>query len=158
RGSIMNTMGKTLVIINFVFALLTGAFLLIDFGTRSNWKEAYEKAKAQLEIARLNVGDYHDTTKAEIGRAKVAETSLELFKKKQAELTAESRAKETELKQKLKEAETKADVAVANYTSAVAELKRRAEEVARLTDVMKQRDTMILQLQKEKTKYLNEAV
>src|SRR4051812_17439051 len=55
RGMEMNTIGKILVILNFIFALVVGGFLVIDFATRTNWKGEYDKLKreiTQLEASR----------------------------------------------------------------------------------------------------------
>ena len=48
----MNTIGKTLVILNLVFALVVGGFLVIDFATRNNWKTAYEALKREMDVAK----------------------------------------------------------------------------------------------------------
>src|SRR5688572_24751116 len=50
----MNTVGKILVILNLLFAVAVGGFLVVDFATRQNWKLAYDKLKAEMEIAKLN--------------------------------------------------------------------------------------------------------
>jgi len=50
----MNTMGKILVILNLLFALATGGFLVIDFATRTNWKAAYDNKDLQLKAAQSN--------------------------------------------------------------------------------------------------------
>ncbi|MGF1581410.1 MAG: hypothetical protein ACFCD0_18960 [Gemmataceae bacterium] len=50
----MNTMGRILVILNLLFALFVGGFLVVDFATRKNWKDAYETLKQSVEIAKQN--------------------------------------------------------------------------------------------------------
>ena len=49
----MNTIGKILVVLNLVFALLVGGFLVIDFATRSNWKKEYEKLQSEMVVAGI---------------------------------------------------------------------------------------------------------
>jgi hypothetical protein len=50
----MNTVGKILVILNFLFAVIVGAFLVVDFATRSNWQTEYKNLKAQHEVLRVD--------------------------------------------------------------------------------------------------------
>jgi hypothetical protein len=49
----MNTVGKILVILNFLFAVIVGAFLVFDIALRTQWKEKYfelvKEAKAMKE-------------------------------------------------------------------------------------------------------------
>ena len=49
----MNTIGKILVVLNLVFALVVGGFLVIDFATRTNWKTAYESLKSRYGIPEM---------------------------------------------------------------------------------------------------------
>src|SRR5581483_8165700 len=54
RGMEMNTIGKILVILNFVFALVVGGFLVIDFATRTNWKTAYDTLKREMDVLKAS--------------------------------------------------------------------------------------------------------
>src|SRR4051794_25361171 len=50
----MNTIGKILVILNLVFAVVVAGFLVIDFATRTNWKNAYEAMKREADVHKSN--------------------------------------------------------------------------------------------------------
>jgi hypothetical protein len=50
----MNVMGKILVVLNLLFALAVGAFLVIDFGLRKDWKAAHDELKTQLDNVKTN--------------------------------------------------------------------------------------------------------
>jgi hypothetical protein len=50
----MNVMGKILVVLNLLFALAVGAFLVIDFGLRKDWKAAYEELNNQVVVVKAN--------------------------------------------------------------------------------------------------------
>ncbi|MBI3410765.1 MAG: hypothetical protein HY040_20710 [Planctomycetes bacterium] len=52
----MNTVGKILVILNLVFALITGGFLVIDFATRTNWKNSYDQIKRDTDVMGVSSG------------------------------------------------------------------------------------------------------
>jgi uncharacterized coiled-coil protein SlyX len=43
----MNTIGKILVVLNFVFAIIVGVLLVFDFAARNKWKDAYESLKKE---------------------------------------------------------------------------------------------------------------
>src|SRR3989442_3323356 len=51
----MNVVGKILVVLNLLFALVVGGFLLIDYGIRTNWKKENDTLRRELEVARVNL-------------------------------------------------------------------------------------------------------
>jgi hypothetical protein len=69
----MNTMGKILVIINLLFALVTGGFLAVDFATRSNWRQAYESLAEEMKVSRSNTDTLHATAALVAEKLKKAE-------------------------------------------------------------------------------------
>jgi hypothetical protein len=58
---VMNTLGKILVFLNLLFALLVAGFLAIDFQTRTNWKQYAEQGQRNLEVARKDNATLHGT-------------------------------------------------------------------------------------------------
>src|SRR5437762_13781672 len=46
----MNAVGKTLVILNFIFAVVVGGLLVVDFATRSNWKQRAEEIQVAYNV------------------------------------------------------------------------------------------------------------
>lgn len=50
----MNIIGKMLVILNLLFALAVGGFLIIDVGTRMRWKDAVTQLQRELKVARAS--------------------------------------------------------------------------------------------------------
>ncbi len=146
----MNTMGKILVFINFLFALLIIGFLAIDFARRTNWKAAFDNAEAQLRISTNNT-----TTLAESNRK-----YLETIGKLTAELNQferKAKAREDELRQRFEtekvansKVEMNGKMLDTRLADAVAENKRRAEEVGVLQKVIKDRDEKIVKLTDEK--------
>lgn len=49
----MNTVGKILVILNFVFAVIVGALLVMDVAVRNQWKLAYHELKREADVLKL---------------------------------------------------------------------------------------------------------
>jgi hypothetical protein len=45
----MNTIGKILVILNFLFAVIVGLLLVMDFAMRNQWKDAYMALKSETK-------------------------------------------------------------------------------------------------------------
>jgi hypothetical protein len=48
----MNTVGKILVILNFLFAIVIGALLVMDVALRNQWKEAYFALKNETTVLK----------------------------------------------------------------------------------------------------------
>jgi hypothetical protein len=154
----MNTIGKTLVGLNLVFALVTGGFLVYDYTARTNWREAAEHNE---QVAKV----------AEASRNSAIEMARNALKK-QRDLQAafdrhliESSAGEEKLKiqlaneqKELKEAKDRANEAVINQDKALAEAKRRQKEVEVLQDVVRKREEEIAKAQVETTNYRNQAL
>ena len=92
----MNTLGKTLVFLNLIFSVLTGALIVMVFATRTNWKLGYDRKDQALQIERA------DKVKA----------------------VAEVEAKEADLARKIKDVEGKQEDLVKK--TAEAEAKERA--------------------------------
>ena len=51
----MTNIGKILVIINFVFSLLTGFLILMVFQLSTNWEASYKKLKGYYDVSQANV-------------------------------------------------------------------------------------------------------
>src|SRR5205823_4413557 len=50
----MTIVGKILTILVFLMSLATGAFFVIDYTTRTNWKAAYETLQREMVVANTN--------------------------------------------------------------------------------------------------------
>ena len=85
----MNTMGKILVIINFLFALVIGGFMVIDFARRTNWKAAFDNADAQLRIARNNTDTLAESNRKSLTEIAKLTAELANHEKKTLALLAE---------------------------------------------------------------------
>ena len=90
----MNFLGKTLVIVNLLFSLVVGGLIIMVFIARTNWFEAYEKAKKEVAIANGNAKAYLDEAeKARAdGKNEVAKVQT-LLAEKEKQLAAEQVAR-----------------------------------------------------------------
>lgn len=154
----MNTIGKILVILNFVFAIAVGGFLVFDFARRSNWKDAYDKLKSEMDVLQSSRTVAQEMLKPERQNYKVALQQAEEAKQQLADkqtefdiFKGEATNRETELNAKLN---------VANLTTkaAIDAQKRLQTELADRDQVIQEREKAIAEQQKLARKYHQDAV
>jgi hypothetical protein len=154
----MNLMGKILVIINFLFAIVIIGFLAVDFARRTNWKAAFDNADAQLRIARNNADVLAESNRkllTEINKLTGEGLNQE---RKTKDLQSDWKQKyQTEQAEHAKQ-QLKLNELTARVTDLVAESKRRADEIANLGKVIKDRDEMIVRLEDQATKFKTDAI
>jgi hypothetical protein len=154
----MNYIGKTLVILNLVFALVVGGFLVVDFATRTNWRDQYNKLKDEMQVAKLTVdaedrtlGNYSNENKR---LKQERDTAVAQVADEQTKNVAQKASYEAQLREK--------DLRVADAQLAMqkllAENERFTKENQGLQMVIKQRDEEIVRQQADIVKYRNKAV
>jgi hypothetical protein len=153
----MNTIGKILVILNLIFALVIGGFLVIDFATRTNWKTAFEQAKRELDIAKTERNISGNTLRDAISFGKTDRAENLKLKQDLKDLEKVMEAKEESLQAQLQEAIAKAKEADLVGLKANAERDRLKEEVKGLGATIEGRNETILVLQNDKKKFQQEA-
>jgi len=153
----MNTVGKTLVILNFVFALIVGGLLVFDVALRNQWKERYEtllrEAKV-LEVARQQDQKIMQKLTADLRGANIdKETTLQKMSDNDKLYEINERTLRDE-KQDLENKLKNADLTVAQAQKAKARL---TQEVAVLYGTIKDREFNIVKLEGDVKKYRIEA-
>jgi hypothetical protein len=125
----MTTLGKILVVVNFVIALVVGALIIMLFSVRTNWQASYERVTRYYDVAKANAKTYADelvsiknSSDAEIKR--LGQQVADLTKQKDDLAQAN-----TMLDTQLKAEQTKVRLAEANATAASDELGRAREQV-----------------------------
>jgi len=151
----MNTLGKLLVILNFLFALVVGAFLAIDFATRQNWKTQIDAYKRELDVARANSGAMSDTFSNLDAQMKAAKSDLEAKKLELSLQQAEFTAKVTELQNQFKEAEQRGKLAEIVTTKALAAQERMKQELEGVKKVIEDREDRLVKIHKIYTESQN---
>jgi uncharacterized phage infection (PIP) family protein YhgE len=154
----MNIVGKTLVIINLVFALLVAGFLAIDFGTRTNWKDGFTKLKAELDVSRANTTNAQDTNRKLLDEKKTAEKNLNDLQKTYKAYELEAADSLEKANRKAQEEADRARAAEINLMKLTSEKGRLEAEIKDLTGLVKKRDEMVRGLQDASNKYRGEAL
>lgn len=142
----MNTIGKILVVLNFVFALVVGAFLTMKFATETNWKAGVEKLSAELDISRKDNQVFRDEVGGLRAQLSTAKAQLEERKQDLALFQAQFAIRETELLNAFKEAEARGKNAELNFTSNSAAMDRMKKEVEALKGSIENREDLLVKL------------
>jgi chromosome segregation ATPase len=143
----MNLIGKILVILNLIVALVIVGFMAVTFTTRDNWKKYTEGFKREMDIAGRNAG---------LAEKTAADLQNEL-KKLRGELDTEKRnariaadlleAKSKDLQSRLDEELIKAKEADLTAQKALGEVQRFKEEVKDLNNVIEARQKKIVEME-----------
>jgi hypothetical protein len=157
EGMTMNTIGKILVVLNLIFALVVGGFLVIDFATRTNWKTAYEKLKDEMLVAGTNTNESGRTLQQLNTQVKRAVAEREEWKQKLIDQETVAKVERESHKRMTDELIDKAKDADLNSQKAIAERDRLTKEVELLSGTVQNRDNVILALQKDNKQYRTEA-
>jgi hypothetical protein len=154
----MTVLGKILVIVNFVFSLVTAALILMVFVTRTNWKASYDDltkqylaAKASNDAYKKQVEDQTNAIAAEKAAAKKAKDELAA-----ANVNADQKAQA--LQADLAKVTDRAQKAETALGAATEELKRRELEVTNLKTVMAGKDEKLNDLEAKNKDFRDKAV
>jgi hypothetical protein len=154
----MNIVGKTLVIVNMVFALLVAGFLVIDFATRVNYKTYSDKLKAELDVSRANTQTAQETNRKLLDDKKDTEGKLSALEKKFEQYKLEITAKLDQAKEQAKTESLKTQMDQFKSQRILDENGRLQTEVKELTGIVKKREESIRTLQDDANKYRQEAL
>jgi len=140
----MNTLGKLLVILNLLFALLTGAFLAVDYASRTNWKDVAEARQSEMDALRAN-SESEVRSKRELVKAneQIRGEMDALTINKNSQL-AQMKLENEKLARQVGEQKAVAELAVLNQENAIQQTKRLQGEVVLLLDTVKKREEEIV--------------
>lgn len=154
----MNTIGKILVVLNLVMAVVVVVFFGLDFATRTNWKSAYDQLKGEMTVAGLN-SDAAGGTLAKLNndvatrQGKIDELQKRL---EEQEITHKVQIGNIELQRDV--AEAKIEAADVLSKKAQAENVRLKDEVKLLVGTISKREEYIADLQKDNKKLRTTAI
>lgn len=153
----MNIVGKMLVVFNLIFALVVGGFLIIDVGTRRNWKDAYEKLLTEFKVVRLD-NDMMVTKLEKLNtQVKDAESGRDRSDEK---LILDMAVQKTKLDQTLLDVQTEKDKATqadARAQGLLGNNNRLTQENKDLHELVKKKDEVILGMENNIKTYRQEA-
>ena len=154
----MNIIGKILVILNLVFAVIVGGFLVVDFATRTNWREAHDNLQKEMKVAQGNWDAGGNT----LGKA-LAENKQILAKHDAArqEIVDNKTLYDLELNKHDKDrdaAKIRADEAVLTMQRYQAEAERLSKESQFHLDLLRKKEDKIVEQQGDITKFRSTAI
>jgi hypothetical protein len=154
----MTVLGKILVIVNFVFSLVTAALIIMVFVTRTNWKASYDDLAKKYQAARAS----NDAYVKEVENQKNTIIALEGAAKKARDELAAANAtadqKVQALQGDLAKVTARAQNSETTLAAATEELKRRELEVTNLKTVMAGKDEKLNDLEAKNKDFRDKAV
>lgn len=151
----MNITGRILVILVFLMALVVGGFMVVDYGTRKNWRDAYDKLALEMEVAKKG---------SEVGGTTNQKLSADVNKLTQERDTARRDLADEQILRKRDQDKAKEDLDAAEQRTKEAQLtsqqylaakERLAKQEVELLAINKQRQEEIIKQQAEITKNKN---
>lgn len=142
----MTTLGKILVIVNFVFTLVTGALIILVFSVRTNWATSYDRLRKYYEVSQANV-------KATLEDAKETKIKSDAELKKLGDELANRDNENKKLKEQVADLDKKflteqnlAKAQGVTSQTSTAELLRLKDELKESNDKVTLRDKQMLEL------------
>ncbi|HMF17580.1 MAG TPA: hypothetical protein VKE98_10260 [Gemmataceae bacterium] len=145
----MNVVGKILVVLILVFALVTGGFLLVDYNTRTNWKKAYDELKREMQVTGVNSQTMADQYVGRINELKNLQTKLDKAQQDRNEDKIRFEVEFADKAMKIEELDGKAKNAVLAAKTAHAGVARLMEENKGLAASIATREKTILRIEED---------
>jgi hypothetical protein len=157
QGATMNTVGKILVVLNLLFALAAGAFIVLWKANDARHAEQNEQNVRLAQVMEKDARAYYDTARKLIDENNKLRADLDQVminaKARQSELDAEIKRIDKEYRDQ----KVNAEKAILVKEQMIQEAKRLQAEVQLLNDVVAKREQAILTLQTDIKRYVNEA-
>jgi len=145
----MNVVGKILVVLILVFALVTGGFLLVDYNTRTNWKKAYDELKREMQVTGVNSQTMSDQYVGRVKELKNLQTALDKAQQDRNEDKIRFEVALADKTMEIKELDGKANNAVLAAKTAQAGVARLMEENKGLAASIATRDKTIIRIEED---------
>jgi hypothetical protein len=143
----MNTVGKTLVILNFLFAVVVGAFLVVDFATRTSWKAEYEKQRQHFQVIESQRDQAISDASNQRALVKEKELEVENVKRALKDEEEQTKVKLAGLATQVEQAKEKAKDTDLTMAKMQTDIERLRASEAGLKDIVKEREKAVLELQ-----------
>jgi predicted nuclease with TOPRIM domain len=145
----MTTLGKILIFLNLVFALLVGILIIQVYATRTSWRAAFDRVNGFLTVSEANVktlrADIDDIKKKKDDEIKTVQDALA---KEKAEVQRQqglvAQADKQLQAERANHQQQRDNAGVSN-----AELERRQQETRALTAELNKSNATIAELQKQ---------
>jgi hypothetical protein len=154
----MNTIGKILVILNFIFALVVGGFLIIDFATRTNWKTAYDSLKSDMDRLKAS-RDASSTVAANVVvRTKQVELQMKELEQKLADAEIEAKVQQDNLVKQLEDANQKQKGTDQTLQRSLSDLERIKNELKDRDNTVREREKSLVDALAARNQFRAEAI
>ena len=154
----MNVMGKILVILNLVFAVVVGGLIVVTFATRTKWAEAHKKLQEDMQVAERNVSVVPGTLASQEAKIRALTQELANARQEAIDRHEEIKAKEAAHKLAIMAADGRAKDSDLAREKLAAENERFQKENQSLLGFLKLRDEEIVKQQALIVKFRNSAV
>jgi hypothetical protein len=143
----MNTVGKILVILNFLFAVIVGALLVVDVALRNQWKDKYEQLAPYANAVKHSNDTNYQATKRVVDDFKRAKLELEQTTQKIKDNEVAAKVIEDTYIAKLTDLESKLVGGDVSLKQTLAAKQRLTNEIALLYTTVKEREGLIVKLE-----------
>jgi hypothetical protein len=149
----MNTLGKTLVVLNLLFALVTGGFVVFTWATRFRYDQALEKQRDEAKILKAFAAAANETLAVENAKYKKAVEERDALKTKLDDYAVETKVKLAEKDEDLRKKTEELDEKKTTLRLKEEEVVRRNAEVKNLTAALQEREGRINGLEADARKF-----
>jgi hypothetical protein len=143
----MNTIGKILVVLNFVFAIIVGVLLVFDFAARNKWKDAYEALKKEGAIVASSRDESVRANKSILNDLAQAVQTIDGYKKDKEVLEIAKAVAEDKYKLDIEEFKQKLQDKDVNLAAIAAANQRFTQEIEGLNKTISAREQAIVKLE-----------
>lgn len=143
----MNTVGKILVILNFLFAVIVGVFLVMHVALSTQWKDAYVALKREADVMKSAGNTNAKATQSVLGDYRNAQLENEKLKQKMKDTETQMQGMEDSYKIKIEELNHKVKDGDISLQEALKAKQRLTDEIAQLNQTIKDRETFIVRLE-----------
>jgi len=143
----MNTVGKILVILNFLFAVVVGAFLVVDFAVRTNWRQAHDKIAAEYAVLSTDREAFITEGSSQRTNVKTLMMDYEKVKSDMKDAETQFTVQIDNLKERLTAEQDEAKKLDLVLKKTIADSERLKTSEVALKDIIKDREKAVLDLQ-----------
>lgn len=154
----MTTLGKILVFVNLVFSLLTAGLIVMVYTTRTNWAAASAKQAATIAVIRAEKDAEFDAAGKVVAAKEADVQRLAREKQEQSTLLTKTQSDLATAQQQIDQLRTGLGTGDAVKQAQADELKRRSDEVQKLTGLVTEREQKIHEIDQQMSKLRNEKV
>ena len=154
----MNTIGKTLVILNFLFAIALGVVLILYVSVRTQWKDAHDKLLIETKIIKESRAATGDATRSVLNDNRTLAGELEKQKSVLNDAEVRMQALQGESKMQIAELNGKLNDSALTLQETLKSKQRLVEEIAEQGKTIDARQIQIVKIQADVNSFRLQAI